>query len=35
MLSKTLKKTTGKLLKPIGETIGKIGIRPNLMTIAT
>ena len=35
MLSKTLKKKAGELLQPIGKTIGKIGIKPNHITIAS
>lgn len=34
MLSKTLKKNAGKALEPLGKTIGKLGIRPNHITIA-
>ena len=34
MLSKTLKKSAGKALEPLGKTIGKLGIRPNHITIA-
>ncbi len=35
MLSKTLKKKAGELLQPIGKAIGKIGIKPNHITIAS
>jgi len=34
MLSKTLKKSTGRALEPLGKAIGKLGIRPNHITIA-
>ena len=34
MLSKTLKKSAGKALEPLGKAIGKLGIRPNHITIA-
>jgi phosphatidylglycerophosphate synthase len=34
MLSKTLKKSAGRALEPLGKTIGKLGIRPNHITIA-
>ena len=34
MLSKTLKKRAGKLLEPLGNGIGKLGIKPNHITIA-
>ena len=34
MLSKTLKKNAGKALEPLGKAIGKLGIRPNHITIA-
>ena len=34
MLSRTLKKQTGKALDPIGKAIGRLGIRPNHITIA-
>ena len=34
MLSKTLKKNAGKALEPLGKAIGKMGIRPNHITIA-
>ena len=34
MLSKTLKKSAGKVLEPLGKTIGKLGIKPNHITIA-
>ena len=33
MLSKTLKTLAGKLLDPLGKGLGKIGIRPNHITI--
>jgi len=33
MLSKTLKTSAGKLLDPLGKGLGKIGIRPNHITI--
>lgn len=35
MLSKTLKKATGKLLTPVAKTIGKLGIKPNHITISS
>tara|TARA_B100000959_G_scaffold219888_1_gene232300 strand:+ start:965 stop:1588 length:624 start_codon:yes stop_codon:yes gene_type:complete len=34
MLSKTLKKNAGRALEPLGKAIGKLGIRPNHITIA-
>ena len=34
MLSKTLKKSAGRALEPLGKVIGKLGIRPNHITIA-
>jgi len=34
MLSKTLKKSAGRALEPLGKAIGKLGIRPNHITIA-
>ena len=34
MLSKTLKKRAGRALEPLGKTIGKLGIKPNHITIA-
>ena len=34
MLSKTLKKSAGKVLEPLGKAIGKLGIKPNHITIA-
>ena len=34
MLSKTLKKSAGRALDPLGKAIGKLGIRPNHITIA-
>ena len=34
MLSKTLKEQAGKALDPIGKAIGKLGIKPNHITIA-
>ena len=34
MLSKTLKKSAGKALEPLGKAIGKLGIKPNHITIA-
>ncbi|MED6306080.1 MAG: CDP-alcohol phosphatidyltransferase family protein [Candidatus Thermoplasmatota archaeon] len=34
MLSKTLKKSAGRVLEPLGRGIGKLGIRPNHITIA-
>ena len=34
MLSKTLKERAGKALDPIGKAIGKLGIKPNHITIA-
>ena len=34
MLSRTLKKQAGKALDPLGKAIGKLGIRPNHITIA-
>ncbi len=34
MLSKTLKKSAGRVLEPLGKGIGKLGIRPNHITIA-
>ena len=34
MLSKTLKKNAGRTLEPLGKAIGKLGIRPNHITIA-
>ena len=34
MLSRTLKNQAGKALDPIGKTIGRLGIRPNHITIA-
>ena len=34
MLSKTLKENAGRALEPLGKTIGKLGIRPNHITIA-
>ncbi len=33
MLSKTLKTAAGKLLDPLGKGLGKIGVRPNHITI--
>ena len=33
MLSKTLKKAAGKILEPLGEGLGKIGVRPNHITV--
>ncbi|HJM17155.1 MAG TPA: CDP-alcohol phosphatidyltransferase family protein [Candidatus Poseidoniia archaeon] len=33
MLSKTLKTAAGKLLNPLGKGIGKIGIKPNHITV--
>ena len=34
MLSKTLKESAGRALVPLGKCIGKLGIRPNHITIA-
>ena len=34
MLSKTLKKSAGRALEPLGKAIGKLGIKPNHITIA-
>ena len=34
MLSKTLKENASRVLKPLGKGIGKLGIRPNHITIA-
>ena len=34
MLSRTLKKQAGKALDPLGKAIGKLGVRPNHITIA-
>ncbi len=34
MLSKTLKESAGRALEPLGKGIGKLGIRPNHITIA-
>jgi len=34
MLSKTLKESAGRALEPLGEGIGKLGIKPNHITIA-
>ena len=34
MLSKTLKKSAGKVLEHLGKAIGKLGIKPNHITIA-
>ena len=34
MLSRTLKNQAGKALDPIGKAIGRLGIRPNHITIA-
>ena len=34
MLSKTLKESVGRTLEPLGKCIGKLGIRPNHITIA-
>ena len=34
MLSKTLKKSAGRVLEPLGRGIGKLGIRPNHITTA-
>ena len=33
MLSKTLKKAAGKILEPLGKGLGKIGIKPNHITV--
>ena len=33
MLSKTLKKAAGKILEPLGKGLGKLGIKPNHITI--
>ena len=33
MLSKTLKTAAGKLLDPLGKNLGKIGIKPNHITV--
>ena len=33
MLSKTLKTAAGKLLDPLGKGLGKIGIKPNHITV--
>ena len=35
MISKTLKKMAGEILDPLGKFIGKIGIKPNHITIAS
>tara|TARA_Y100000588_G_C14038062_1_gene831643 strand:- start:253 stop:876 length:624 start_codon:yes stop_codon:yes gene_type:complete len=35
MISKTLKKMAGEMLDPFGKFIGKIGIKPNHITIAS
>jgi len=35
MLSKTLKKKAGEVLEPIGKLIGKIGIKPNHISITS
>ena len=34
MLSKTLKESAGRALEPLGKGIGKLGIKPNHITIA-
>ena len=34
LFSKTLKKSAGKVLEPLGKAIGKLGIKPNHITIA-
>ena len=34
MLSKTLKNAAGKLFDPLAKVLGKIGIKPNHVTIA-
>ena len=33
MLSKTLKKSAGKILKPLGKGLGGLGVKPNHITI--
>ena len=33
MLSKTLKTAAGKLLDPVGKGLGKIGVKPNHITV--
>ncbi len=33
MLSKTLKTAAGKMLEPLGKGLGKIGVKPNHITV--